>query len=318
MKRLIKHRLSNAAKKPPALVFSIPLANSLDYAGSHACLTTDFALNQTPTPTEPSGATLGAPAVANSPGASNDIIVPVVVNKCASRLRDVGLDSEGIFRKPGAARRIAELQEVFDDPGREYGAGFSGSDWEPYTTEDVADLLRRYLTRLPEPVIPPSFYKKFVQVVPDEGPADKGSIVANASTPTQPSQASGAAEPRTPASPTSPTSPPTPKTPTTPTAPTAIAVTPEQAEAYAALIRSLPTANRHLLLYLLDLLAAFAAHAESTRMPASSLAAVFHPSVLALPDDGEGLDALKHKQGQDVLERMISLYGEIIQIMGLV
>ena len=205
---------------------------------------------------------------------------------------------------------------MFDDPGRDYGAGFSGNDWEPYTTEDVADLLRRYLTRLPEPVIPPSFYSKFLQVVPDQGPADKdrGPIVANAGTPTRP------AEPRTPVSPTSPTSPPTPTKPTTlttPSAPTAIAVTAKQADAYATLIKSLPTANRHLLLYLLNLLAAFAAHAASTRMPASSLAAVFHPSVLALPGDGEGLDAWKHKQGQDVLERMVSLYGEIIQRMGL-
>lgn len=64
---------------------------------------------------------------------------------------------EGIFRLSGSARRIKELQEIFDSPER-YGKGL---DWSGYTVHDAANILRRYLNQLPEPIVPLEFYERF-------------------------------------------------------------------------------------------------------------------------------------------------------------
>lgn len=38
-------------------------------------------------------------------------------------------------------------------------------DWTPYTVYDAADVLRRYLGQLPEPVVPLSFYEAFLEPI---------------------------------------------------------------------------------------------------------------------------------------------------------
>ncbi len=64
---------------------------------------------------------------------------------------------EGIFRLSGSEKRIKELKNIFDSPDR-YGKGLI---WEGYTVHDAAQVLRRYLNDLPEPVVPLDLYEQF-------------------------------------------------------------------------------------------------------------------------------------------------------------
>src|ERR1700761_9381080 len=76
-------------------------------------------------------------------------------------------DIEGIFRLSGSAKRIKDLQAIFNSPDR-YGKGL---DWTGYTVHDAANVLRRYLNQLPEPIIPLEFYSRFREplATPPEG-----------------------------------------------------------------------------------------------------------------------------------------------------
>lgn len=155
--------------------------------------------------------------------------------------RSVATGVEGIFRLSGSEKRIKELKSVFDSPDR-YGKGLV---WDGYTVHDAANVLRRYLNDLPEPVVPLDLYEKFrdplrgatKQVTGDaEGPQfvpdfdEKGAI-----------------------------------------------------RIYQQLITELPPLNRQLLLYILDLLAVFAAKSEENRMTSQNLAAIFQPGMLSHP-----------------------------------
>ena len=118
--------------------------------------------------------------------------------------------------------------------------------WEGYTVHDAANVLRRYLNDLPEPVVPLDLYEKFrdplrgatKQAVGDaEGPQfvenfDEKSAITK----------------------------------------------------YQQLITELPPLNRQLLLYLLDLLAVFAAKSDENRMTSQNLAAIFQPGMLSHPN----------------------------------
>src|SRR4051794_24707163 len=64
---------------------------------------------------------------------------------------------EGIFRLSGSEKRIKELKLIFDSPDR-YGKGL---DWQGYTVHDAANVLRRYLNLLPEPIVPLDLYERF-------------------------------------------------------------------------------------------------------------------------------------------------------------
>ncbi|KAI1314827.1 hypothetical protein EDD11_001652 [Mortierella claussenii] len=68
--------------------------------------------------------------------------------------------AKGIFRVSGSAKRVSELQLIFDTPPK-YG---SQLDWSGYTIHDASNVLRRYLNHLPDPVIPLEFYEKFRDV----------------------------------------------------------------------------------------------------------------------------------------------------------
>ncbi|TGZ81690.1 RhoGAP-domain-containing protein, partial [Ascodesmis nigricans] len=83
--------------------------------------------------------------------------VPVVVAKCGVYLKEKATNVEGIFRLSGSAKRIKDLQTVFDTPDT-YGKGL---DWSGYTVHDAANVLRRYLNQLPEPIVPLEFYTRF-------------------------------------------------------------------------------------------------------------------------------------------------------------
>ncbi len=149
---------------------------------------------------------------------------------------------EGIFRLSGSEKRIKELKTLFDSPDR-YGKGLV---WDGYTVHDAANVLRRYLNDLPEPVVPLDLYEKFREPLRGAtkqavGDADGPQFVENFDM--------------------------------------------EAAIVkYQQLITELPPLNRQLLLYILDLLAVFAAKADQNRMNSQNLAAIFQPGMLSHPN----------------------------------
>ncbi|KAK8137747.1 hypothetical protein PG984_001127 [Apiospora sp. TS-2023a] len=168
--------------------------------------------------------------------------VPIVVAKCGVFLKEKATGIEGIFRLSGSEKRIKELKVAFDSPDR-YGKGLV---WDGYTVHDAANVLRRYLNDLPEPVVPLDLYEKFrdplrghtKQAVGDI----EGSQLVDNFDETQ------------------------------------------AIKQYQELIKALPPLNRQLLLYILDLLAVFAAKADENRMTAQNLAAIFQPGMLSHPN----------------------------------
>ncbi|KAI9314327.1 Rho GTPase activation protein [Dichotomocladium elegans] len=103
-------------------------------------------------------------------------IIPTIIAKCGSFLKDHGLMVEGIFRMSGSARRIATLQSIFNE-SEDYGASFT---WEggDYTVHDAANVMRRFLNRLPEPVIPLDYYRPFKDTMSEEFPNLEAKIEA--------------------------------------------------------------------------------------------------------------------------------------------
>lgn len=203
--------------------------------------------------------------------------VPIVVAKCGVFLKEKGTSSrargvlrsaltfsislatdvEGIFRLNGSAKRIKDLQEIFDSPER-YGKGL---DWTGYTVHDAANVLRRYLNLLPEPIVPLEFYERFRE------PLRKFQLqTEEKGTSQQDSEATEHAK--------------------------AVA-------AYQQLIRELPPLNKQLLLYILDLLAVFASKSDQNRMNSANLSAIFQPGLLSHPQHDMSPD--EYKLSQDVL-----------------
>ncbi|KAF9579255.1 hypothetical protein BGW38_004565, partial [Lunasporangiospora selenospora] len=86
--------------------------------------------------------------------------IPTIVSKCGWLLMEQATNTRGIFRVSGSAKRVAELQLLFDTPPT-YG---SQLDWTGYTIHDASNVLRRYLNHLPDPVITLEFYEKFRDV----------------------------------------------------------------------------------------------------------------------------------------------------------
>ncbi|KAI8628643.1 RhoGAP-domain-containing protein [Xylariaceae sp. FL1651] len=167
--------------------------------------------------------------------------VPIVVAKCGVYLKEKATSIEGIFRLNGSEKRIKELKIQFDSPDR-YGKGLV---WDGYTVHDAANVLRRYLNDLPEPVVPLDLYAHFREPLRGHtkqavGDTEGTQFVENF----------------------------------------------DELEAiakYQQLIKELPPLNRQLLLYILDLLAVFAAKADENRMTAQNLAAIFQPGMLSHP-----------------------------------
>jgi len=70
-------------------------------------------------------------------------------------------------------------------------------------------------------------------------------------------------------------------------------------QTFQTLITQLPSLNRQLLLYILDLLAVFASKSESNKMTTSNLAAIFQPGILSHPQHAMAPE--EYKLSQDVL-----------------
>ncbi|XP_077586439.1 rho GTPase-activating protein 22 [Stigmatopora nigra] len=82
-------------------------------------------------------------------------MVPALVERCTSFIREHGLRKEGLFRSPGHNVHIRELQDAF----------YRGENLLFDSAADVhtvASLLMLYLGELPEPVIPFTKYAQFL------------------------------------------------------------------------------------------------------------------------------------------------------------
>ncbi|XP_062860096.1 rho GTPase-activating protein 22 [Trichomycterus rosablanca] len=82
-------------------------------------------------------------------------LAPLLVEQCVDFIREQGLDEEGLFRMPGQASLVKELQDAFDCGEKPQ----FDSNTDVHT---VASLLKLYLRELPEPVIPFCKYEDFL------------------------------------------------------------------------------------------------------------------------------------------------------------
>uniref|UniRef100_A0AAY4C4P5 Rho GTPase-activating protein 24 n=1 Tax=Denticeps clupeoides TaxID=299321 RepID=A0AAY4C4P5_9TELE len=82
-------------------------------------------------------------------------MAPMLVEQCVDFIRQWGLQEEGLFRLPGQANLVKELQDAFD-------CGEKPSFDCNTDVHTVASLLKLYLRELPEPVIPFSKYDDFL------------------------------------------------------------------------------------------------------------------------------------------------------------
>ncbi|NXW93986.1 RHG24 protein, partial [Alopecoenas beccarii] len=82
-------------------------------------------------------------------------LAPMLVEQCVDFIRQRGLKEEGLFRLPGQANLVKELQDAFD-------CGEKPSFDSNTDVHTVASLLKLYLRELPEPVIPYAKYDDFL------------------------------------------------------------------------------------------------------------------------------------------------------------
>ncbi|MBN3278015.1 RHG24 protein, partial [Polyodon spathula] len=82
-------------------------------------------------------------------------MAPMLVEQCVDFIRLRGLKEEGLFRLPGQANLVKELQDAFD-------CGEKPSFDSSTDVHTVASLLKLYLRELPEPVIPFAKYEEFL------------------------------------------------------------------------------------------------------------------------------------------------------------
>ena len=147
---------------------------------------------------------------------------------------------------------------LFDSPDR-YGKGL---DWTGYTVHDAANILRRYLNQLPQPIVPLTFYERCRDPLRSHQAQAVGDMEAQA-------QDVGDFNHD------------------------AAIIT------YQRLITELPPLNRQLLLYILDLLAVFASKSEHNRMTSANLAAIFQPGMLSHPS--HDMEPHEYRLSQDVI-----------------
>ncbi|KAM9379598.1 rho GTPase-activating protein 22 [Phaethornis superciliosus] len=82
-------------------------------------------------------------------------LAPLLVEQCVDFIRERGLKEEGLFRMPGQANLVKDLQDSFDCGEKP----LFDSNTDVHT---VASLLKLYLRELPEPVIPFANYEDFL------------------------------------------------------------------------------------------------------------------------------------------------------------
>uniref|UniRef100_A0ACB8F7V0 Rho GTPase-activating protein 22 n=1 Tax=Sphaerodactylus townsendi TaxID=933632 RepID=A0ACB8F7V0_9SAUR len=82
-------------------------------------------------------------------------LAPLLVEQCADFIRERGLSEEGLFRMPGQANLVKDLQKSFDRGEKP----LLDRNTDVHT---VASVLKLYLRELPEPVVPFARYEDFL------------------------------------------------------------------------------------------------------------------------------------------------------------
>lgn len=82
--------------------------------------------------------------------------IPYVVSRCIQEVEARGMDFEGIYRKPGGASSMRQIQESFER-GEELDIGDS------VDICGVTSVLKQYLRKLPTPIITPAIYDDFLK-----------------------------------------------------------------------------------------------------------------------------------------------------------
>lgn len=256
---LQQHRLQKSQQNTEGQIFGVPLEVSINYAKSNM--------------------------IYEDKDGNEHVYgqIPIIVAKCAYYLKNNAADVEGIFRVSGSSRRIKELQSIFSSPPT-YGKDL---DWVGFTVHDAANVFRRYLNNLPEPIIPLEFYDKFRQpllVSPLIVEHLKGNEAISATNQHVISTTSKQKNSETLESAESDITDPQNFNGSAIVPPMALEDEIKEAIAqYKELIETLPSLNRQLLLYILDLLAFFASKSQKNLMPTVNLAAIFQPSILSHP-----------------------------------
>ncbi|OAD74510.1 hypothetical protein PHYBLDRAFT_5171, partial [Phycomyces blakesleeanus NRRL 1555(-)] len=98
--------------------------------------------------------------------------IPTIVAKCGFFLKDQG--KVGLTAQHTSAKRIGELQLIFNTP-LDYGKQF---DWKGYSVHDAANVLRRFLNYMPEPVIVHELYHPFRNFITETESTDINRIRA--------------------------------------------------------------------------------------------------------------------------------------------
>lgn len=88
--------------------------------------------------------------------------VPLLILTCVKFVEKHGLHSEGIYRKSGGTSQMQQLEQAFENvPDNE----LTSEELENALSQDVhvvSSVLKRYLRRLPEPVITHGLYDQFI------------------------------------------------------------------------------------------------------------------------------------------------------------
>ncbi|NP_001385617.1 rho GTPase-activating protein 40 [Rattus norvegicus] len=90
--------------------------------------------------------------------------VPLLLQALLSCLEKRGLDTEGILRVPGSQARVKGLEQKLE---RDFYAGLVS--WDKVHPNDASDLLKRFLRKLPAPLLTAEYLPAFAAVpnIPD-------------------------------------------------------------------------------------------------------------------------------------------------------
>ncbi|XP_065052991.1 uncharacterized protein LOC135682158 isoform X2 [Rhopilema esculentum] len=110
------------------------------------------------------GYTFGLSLEKCPPGKENEF-VPVIIEHCCKVVESKGLDYLGIYRVPGNAAAVQLLQDELDNKEPE-AINFEEEKWNDLN--NIGSLLKSFLRKLPEPLIPKEMYSKFIDANREE------------------------------------------------------------------------------------------------------------------------------------------------------
>lgn len=112
----------------------------------------------------PEGASIGV-ALASCPTSKKNKLIPLIIERCTEMVEERGLQVVGIYRIPGNTAAITSLTE-------QVNRGFDEQCLNDPKWEDVnvvSSLLKLFLRKLPEALLPNNMYKSFIDADKERG-----------------------------------------------------------------------------------------------------------------------------------------------------